>query len=263
VNVKEYISSGIVESYVMGLVTDAERQEFESLSEQHPEIVAARNAFELALEEQLLGDAKQAPQHLRKLVEEKLSTSASETTAVELEEEEIPVRRIGVWKWIAAASVILMAGAIYWAVSTNNKYQQAQTENKELQEQLNLANGKVKEMQPIVEDADKLSHGMKMAVVKGTTNPAMYATVYWDTTTKDVYLMINNMPEPASDKQYQLWALLKGQQPINLGSLEVTRKRLLYGMKNVQNAQAFAISIEPKGSNPDAPSAPPVAMSKL
>jgi len=75
--------------------------------------------------------------------------------------------------------------------------------------------------------------------------------------------MINNMPELASDKQYQLWALLKGQQPINLGSLEVTRKRLLYGMKNVQNAQAFAISIEPKGSNPDAPSAPPVAMSKL
>ena len=53
----------------MGLVTDAERQEFESLAAQYPEIAAARNAFEIALEEQLLADAKQPPQHVKKAVE--------------------------------------------------------------------------------------------------------------------------------------------------------------------------------------------------
>jgi len=262
VNVKEYISSGIVESYVMGLLTEAERNEFEALCAQHPEIAEVRNAFELELENQLLSDAKQPPQQLRKLVEEKLASGTSEINTVEPEEEEIPVRRIGIWKWVAAASVIVMAGSVYWAVSTNNKYKQLQAENTDLHDQLDLAKAKVNEAQPFIEDADKLSHGMKMAVVKGITNPGMYATVYWDTTSKDVYLMVNNMPEPASDKQYQLWALLKGKQPVNLGSLQITQKRLLYGMKNVQNAEAFAISIEPKGSNPDAPSAP-VAMSKL
>jgi anti-sigma-K factor RskA len=262
VNVKEYISSGVVESYVLGLLSDAERQEFEALSAQHSEIAAARNAFELAMEKELLADAKQPPQHLRKLVEEKLTTNISEINTTELEEEQAPVRNIGVWKWIAAASVILLAGAIYWAVSTNNKYQQLQAENKELHDQLDVASDTIKRWEPYANDARILTHGMKMAVVKGIANPAMYATVYWDTTSKDVYLMINNMPEPASDKQYQLWALLKGQQPINLGSLEITQKRLLYGMKNVQNAEAFAISIEPKGSNPAAPSTP-VAMSKL
>jgi anti-sigma-K factor RskA len=70
------------------------------------------------------------------------------------------------------------------------------------------------------------------------------------------------MPQPPSDKQYQLWAIFKGQ-PINLGSMEITQKRLLYAMKNVQKAEAFAISVEPKGSNPETPSAPPVAMTKM
>jgi anti-sigma-K factor RskA len=263
VNVKEYISSGIIESYVMGLVTDAERHEFESLSAQYPEIVAARNAFELALEEQLLSDAVRPPQHLRKLVEEKLTTTTAETKTVEQEEEHAPVRRIGVWKWISAASVIIMAGAIYWGVTSNNKSHELEAQNRDLQNQLATTTAQVQEMKPIMEDAEKLTHGMKMAVVKGTSDPNMYATVYWDTTTKDAYLMINNMPQPASDKQYQLWALFKGQKPSNLGSLEITGKRLLYGMKNAQNAEAFAISIEPKGSNPEAPSDAPVAMSKL
>jgi hypothetical protein len=49
-NVKEYISSGIVESYVLGLASEAERQEFEQNCVQYPEIAQARTAFELSLE---------------------------------------------------------------------------------------------------------------------------------------------------------------------------------------------------------------------
>jgi hypothetical protein len=35
VNVKEYILSGIVESYVLGLATEVEQQEFEALCKQY------------------------------------------------------------------------------------------------------------------------------------------------------------------------------------------------------------------------------------
>jgi anti-sigma-K factor RskA len=73
--------------------------------------------------------------------------------------------------------------------------------------------------------------------------------------------MVNNLPQPASDKQYQLWALLNGQ-PIDLGMIEVKQERLLYRMKNVQNAQAFAITLEPKGGSP-APTSTPIVLSKL
>jgi anti-sigma-K factor RskA len=93
---------------------------------------------------------------------------------------------------------------------------------------------------------------MKMVALKGTTiAPQAYATIFWDTTAKkDVYLIINNLPQPASDKQYQLWALLDGK-PIDLGvfDMEIRKKRLLVKMQNVQKAQAFAITLEPRGGS--------------
>jgi anti-sigma-K factor RskA len=118
-------------------------------------------------------------------------------------------------------------------------------------------------MNDVQDDLDKLrNHPMKTAALKSGDNSA-YAIVYWDTVSasKDVYLMINNLPQPASDKQYQLWALLNGQ-PIDLGMIEVKQQRLLYRMKNVQNAQAFAITLEPKGGS-DQPTTPPIAVSNL
>ncbi len=49
-NLKEYILSGIVESYVLGLATVVEQQEFEALCKQYPEIAKAKLEFELSLE---------------------------------------------------------------------------------------------------------------------------------------------------------------------------------------------------------------------
>jgi anti-sigma-K factor RskA len=92
-----------------------------------------------------------------------------------------------------------------------------------------------------------------MAAMKGMeVSPASFATVYWDTTSKDVYLVVNNLPKPASDKQYQLWALLNGQ-PIDIGMVDndvfIGQKKLLLRMKNVRGAQAFAITLEKKGGS--------------
>ncbi|HVU56489.1 MAG TPA: restriction endonuclease [Puia sp.] len=50
-NVREYLVSGIVESYVMGLATTEEKREFEVMMSLYPELVSARRAFETGLEE--------------------------------------------------------------------------------------------------------------------------------------------------------------------------------------------------------------------
>ena len=58
------------------------------------------------------------------------------------------------------------------------------------------------------------------------TSPATsnIATVYWDTKSKDVYLIVNNLPEPPSDRQYQLWAIVDGQ-PVDAGVFDVQNVR--------------------------------------
>jgi anti-sigma-K factor RskA len=250
VNVKEYIASGIVESYVLGLLSDVERHEFETLCAQYPEIVTARNNFEELLEAQLLSDAKMPPQHLKKQVVEKLASVGTDRFAEEEEEETMPVRRVGIWKWLAAASLIMLAGAAYWAITSNSKYTQLLAENRQLEQQLQQSASQMDTMKQQTEMLTKPD--VKMAVLKGTSiAPQSYATVYWDTTaTKDVYLLINNLPEPASDRQYQLWALADGQ-PIDLGvfDIQLRQRKLLVKMQNVQKAQAFAITLEPRGGS--------------
>jgi len=44
--------------------------------------------------------------------------------------------------------------------------------------------------------------------------------------------------------------------------VEARQDRLLYRMKNVQNAQAFAITLEPKGGS-STPTSAPLVLSKL
>lgn len=249
-NVKEYISSGVIESYVLGLATEAEREEFERLCQQYPEIAEARNAFGLALEQQLLQDASAPPAFLKDRIRQAIEDDDVITENERIEEEK-PIRTMNVWRWVAAASIILLAGSIYWAVSTNNKYKQLQEANNKLEHELNQSKENLALLQA---DKEMLTKpGIKMVTMKGTAvAPGAYTTVYWDTTgaAKDVYLLINNLPQPASDKQYQLWALLDGK-PIDLGVVdyEVSKKKLLVKAQNVQKAQAFAITLEPKGGS--------------
>ena len=247
-NVKEYIQSGIVESYVMGLATDAERQEFERACADYPEIAAARDSFERSLELQLLQDAVPPPAFLKEKVLDSLQSLVA-TAGLPQDIEERPVRQMNAWKWIAAASLILLAGAAFWAYTANEKYKDLAAKQDGMQKQLAE---KETELAALKTDAQVIyKPGMKMVSLKGTQEaPQAYTTVYWDTTgtSKDVYLMINNLPEPPSDKQYQLWALLNNQ-PIDLGvfDYDVREKRLLVRMKNVQDAQAFAITLERRG----------------
>ncbi|ANE52223.1 anti-sigma factor [Flavisolibacter tropicus] len=246
-NVKEYIASGIVESYVLGLASDAERQEFEHACSQYPEVAQARNSFEQTLEAKLLREAIPPPAGLKARIEDQLFNQPV-MQPMETLETQPPVRSIGAWKWVAAASVVLLAGSLYWAFNTHTKYQELQEANRQLQQNLNESTAQLNEIK--TEQVLLHKSGMKMTALQGTAHsPASFVTVYWDTASKDVYMMINNLPQPAADQQYQLWALLNNQ-PIDLGVFEMQQEKLLVRMKNVQQAQAFAITLEPKGGSP-------------
>lgn len=253
-NVKEYIQSGIVESYVLGLATDAEQQEFERLCADYPEIAAARDAFERSLEGQLLQDAVTPPAFVKEKVFQAITPFTTDSSVQE-EVAETPVRKMNVWKWVAAASLILLAGAGYWAFTTNEKYNELVAKQSSMEKQLQESTAQLQNLQ---QDAETIKKPMKMVSLKGTdVAPQAQTTIYWDTTgtARDVYMVINNLPQPPSEMQYQLWALLDGQ-PIDLGvfDFDIRQKKLLVKMKNVQNAQAFAITLERRGrSNQEKP----------
>ena len=251
-NIKEYISSGVVESYVLGLLTAQERFEFEKYCDAYPQLKEARTAFELAFEKQAMENPIAPPAHLKQKIAAKIFDE-NKTTPV------IPIQtaRQGKFSWasfVAAASIILLVGSIWWIMNLKNENDKLKDNNAALQNSLKTSQDSIAQ---IIAEANHIQkEGMKMVGLNGTANsPKSFATVYWDTTSHDVYLLVNNLPKPASDEQYQLWALLKTNnqlQTIDLGMLQLSQKPLqVYKMTNAQAAQAFAITLEKKDGNPD------------
>jgi anti-sigma-K factor RskA len=249
VNVTEYISSGIVESYVLGLATTEEQSEFESMCRQHPEILQARIDFEQVMERRARQYAVEPPGSLKQQV---INAFASPEAKV------IPITGIdrtvkpGWLKWVAAACAVLLAGSLVWNISQYNRNNRLQQSITDLTKEIDSTALRLTEIEDQIAMIS-LNPNVKVASMKGMeASPASFATVYWDTTSKDVYLVVNNLPKPASGKQYQLWALLNGQ-PIDMGMVDddvfIGQKKLLLRMKNVSGAQAFAITLEKKGGS--------------
>ena len=239
-NTQEYISSGIVESYVLGLASEDERREFEAMCDQHAEVLQARLAFEIAMEKEAMQYAIPPPAD----VKQKVLAAVSPAAIVPM--HTAPVIKTNWLKYVAAACFVLLAGSLYWNISLYNNNRTLRSRYNESVAQLTDVE---KEIQMIRQNPN-----VKMAAMKGMeVSPGSFATVYWDTTSKDVYLLINNLPTPPSNKQYQLWALLDGK-PIDIGMVKneffVDQKQLLLRMKNIQGAQAFAITLEKMGGNP-------------
>ena len=246
-NIKEYISSGIVESYVLGLASPEERAEFEALCQQHQELVVARNEFEMALEKSLFVEepalSREIKNELINSIRPHFSIKNNKTIIMETNTK---TNSSSPMRWVAAASVVLLLGAGYFAYDFYSKNQKLENSSKELQAKLD----KLEQDQKMITDPN-------VAVVNlvGTTPAKASANIYWDTASKDndVFLVVKNMPKLANDKQYQLWSIINGQdgglQPSSLGLFDVGDDgKIMLKMKGTKNADAFAITIENKGN---------------
>jgi anti-sigma-K factor RskA len=241
VNVQEYIESGIIESYVMGLASESERAEFERYCAQYPELIVARRKFEEKLEAYASENAVLPPPEVKVKVLEALRMEKPKTNPKSLRS---PV----MLKFLVAASILLLVAMGY-------VYYQTRQENKDLSNANERLRDKVTEtdnlMKQLIGETKAISDSNTLVVnMVGTkVAPKSSANVYWDSASTNVYLVVRNMPVLPTDKQYQLWALIDGK-PKDLGVFDATNEKIILKMKNTQKAQAFAITIEKKGGSP-------------
>jgi anti-sigma-K factor RskA len=252
---QEYIASGVIESVVMGLASESERAEFEQLCTQYPELVAARRDFEERLEEYASEHAVLPPPEVKVKVLEAIGNtpsrqipSSNPPEVITMENEKKPVRAEGWLRFIAAASVILLIamGWLYYQTSSQNK--DLTSTNDRLKEKLNSTDSVLNK---IVRETEMIKDPNTTVInMVGTqAAPRSSANIYWDSTSSNVFLVVKNMPKLPSDQQYQLWALLDGK-PSDLGIFDASEDKVILKMKNIQKAQAFAITIEKKGGAP-------------
>lgn len=68
-DIEEHIRSGIIESYALGLATASEREEFERLMVQYPELKTALSVFEYQLELFAIYHETPPPPEIRERIE--------------------------------------------------------------------------------------------------------------------------------------------------------------------------------------------------
>lgn len=248
-NIQEYISSGILEAYALGEVSQEERAMVDKLLAEYPEAKAELALIEDTLEALAMKAAVEPCKEVKETIMMQMRGAHPESKVVSLVPDAL--RSMLVYKYAAAASIAIALLTSYLAYDYRSRwieeeiaFNQLSAQNRRVAEDYNVVNHKLDKIQgdfAIIE-----STAFQKVVMKGTPNDVnALASVYWNQGTKEVYISIQNLKDLAQEKQYQLWAIVDGK-PVDAGVFDKNFAGLLK-MKNVTGAAAFAVTVEPRG----------------
>ena len=242
-DIKTYISSGIIESYALGTASQEESSILECVMKNNAEVMQAVFETQEIFEKLATQQAMEPPSFLKAEIRKKLEFNTSAENAAKI----IPLTKkveesasSSIPGWMKAASVAVLFGLGYLGYevnSKNNQIQEIASNNTELSSKVSH----LEEMNAVYKNSKKI-------MLKGVEkHPDMLAEVYWNDS-KQVYLDIKNLPAAPSGKQYQLWAIVDGK-PVDMGMYDEQNQSKVQPMKSVETPQAFAITLEKAGGN--------------
>ncbi|MCE2996083.1 MAG: anti-sigma factor domain-containing protein [Cyclobacteriaceae bacterium] len=244
-NVEEYISSGILEAYVLGDLSLEEMRDVEAKLKVYPELKEELAKIEAA-SEQLLLKASIAPRV-------SVKTALFEKIESEKEIRVIPLRQESmIWRYAAAASIVFGLFSSFLAYTYWSRWQESQSnltqllaQNQRIAQDYSTVQNRLEEIETEVRITT--NPDFERVVMKGTPNaPQSIASVYWNAHTKEVYLRIQNMKALSKENQYQLWAIIDGK-PVDCGVFDSSVAGLLKMKAAIQFPTTFAVTIEPRG----------------
>lgn len=256
-DIKNYIESGIIESYVLGLTTSEETAEVEAMATEHNEVQKAILNFEILFEKQANNNLVQPDARVKSNLNKILFAAAALTNNTKISASEktspIPVRTINTTRIITAAAIILLVistGLNFYFYSafknSTDRYEALLTERNTLQANNAAYKTRLDEInQSLGMMEDPYMVKIQMNGIKGKEENT--ATVYWDTRTKEVYLLPAKMDKVPEGMQYQLWAIVNGK-PVDAGMVGYDCPGLCK-MKVIDHAEAFAITLEKQGGS--------------
>jgi anti-sigma-K factor RskA len=244
-NGKDYILSGIIEQYVLGLCTPLEKAEVELLRKTDTELNDAIINFEIQFENEMMNSNSLPDEVTDTNIIEKID-SLTTTPLIPFNSVKESENNYKWLKTLAAASVILLVTSVSfnYILYSNNKKQQ-----------LELA-ARIKNLSITLPIND-------YNVLKDPTiTPiAMYGvgyhsicrcTMFWDKKTGKVYIMIHHLPKSSSKEDYQLWANVDGKT-ISVGIIDDTIRDRFIEMTNMpEGAISFIVTLE-KANGADQP----------
>jgi len=250
VNIHDYIATGILEAYALGELSERERTEVEKNLAQYPELREELARVE-ETQEKLLMDAAVAP---KASIKANLFAQIDKTVSPQAKVVAMPSSSgIRIWKYAAAASVTIALIASFQAYYYWNKWRATETslteltaQNQRMADDYNRVNQHLDKMESDLKQVVN-NPAFKRVMMTGTPNaPQSMAYVYWNESSKEVYLSIQSLKQLSKDNQYQLWAIIDGK-PVDAGVFDGDMAGLLKMKDIASGAAAFAVTVEPRG----------------
>jgi anti-sigma-K factor RskA len=245
VNIKEYISSGVLESYVLGELSERARAEVEKSLSLHAELREELSIIETAHEALLQNLGVRPKPDLKRKIFDRIA-SAKEAKTIEMNGSSRN------WKLIAAASVTIAIISSVLAYHYHGEWTSSQKDLTALRERTQRVAEDYNRVNQTLADFEKelqILHDPSFAkvVMNGTKNsPEALAFVYWNQSTSEVFLRVKNLKTLAAENQYQLWAIIDGQ-PVDAGVFDINLAEILKMKAIPKGAAAFAVTVEPRG----------------
>jgi len=241
-DINDYISSGIIEMYVMGLCSREEKAELELLRPQHPELDLAIVQFEKDFENNLLQNGTEPGIATDEKILHSLQTLQPPAPVIAITSNHTAVAKKFNWlRPIAAAAILLLGISIFY---NYNMYKKMQAQ--ELALASNGTNKSLPDSDFVVMKNPAITPIAMMGVAPYTL---CRCTMYWDKKTGKAYIMIHHLIPSPQDKKYQLWAMVNNQ-PVNVGMVNDEIRDRFIELNNVpEGATAFTVTLENIGNN--------------
>ncbi len=263
-DINNYIASGILEDYALGMAGDQECREVECMMKIYPEIAEALRVCENDLERFASAYAKKTPADMREAVMSKLHGVEQESPmrivkeaapiekAKEIRVESHVTEKKSGFAYVAAAAAVIAFCVAAWQFTENKSKDQRIQELAESQSALNTQTNELQNQ--VAQLSDGLSEMYNPAVKKVMLKSVkegdnMQMALMWNTKTGQVKLSTDGLPKLPSDKQYQLWVLKDGK-PSDMGVLSKTDDGILIASNETMDGDTFAITVEPLGGKP-------------
>ncbi len=250
---KAYISTGILELYTLGALNSEETIEVEEVIKKYPEVRHEYNNIQKTIYFSTSAVLKTTSERVKADLLNKINKKSGEKT-YSFEGPSVKERN-NTYRYLIAASfafllLSLIVNYFLWSRLNDAKNQIAilNDQKKLMVQEFEAVNRKLAQTSL---DINILSdRNYKVINLKGLEkSPSSDVVTFWNPDTKKVYVKVENLPIPPSNKQYQLWALCNGK-PINAGMIDIDPfDKTLHPMKDIEDAQAFAITLEPKGGS--------------
>ena len=268
--VKEIISSGILELYATGLASSEEAAQVLQWTSQYPEVAEELAQIETGLAIYINTHSIQPSPSVKDKVFARINDVEAETAKV------VPFKSskndgvakvvsiFSLWKRIAVAAVVLLLSSAALNILLYNKNHKISSALQQSRQLVSSLEDKSQSMESDLQVVQS-KYSMPVSLSGLEAAPDAAAKVFWMKNTGDVYVDPSSLPSAPKGKQYELWAIVDGQ-PVNAGIIITTKKGDRYSiqkMKTFGKVDAFAISMEPENPTPATKPTTVVVMGKM